>query len=77
MYLLMHTQSVVRSLILCFSVTLYLQVIVVTEQFEGKSLVARHRMVMALFAEEMTGGKPKMHGESSPSGHYPVRVCVS
>lgn len=32
----------------------------VSEEFEGKPLLARHRMVNALFAEEMKG---KMHGE--------------
>lgn len=37
------------------------QVIVVSEEFEGKPLLARHRMVNALFAEEMKG---KMHGEN-------------
>lgn len=36
------------------------QVIVVSDEFEGKPLLARHRMVNALFAEEMKG---KMHGE--------------
>lgn len=39
------------------------QVIVVSDEFEGKPLVARHRMVNALFMEEMTGNVPAMHGE--------------
>lgn len=37
------------------------QVIVVSDEFEGKPLLARHRMVNALFAEEMKG---KVHGET-------------
>lgn len=44
------------------------QVIVVTDQFEGKPLVARHRMVNALFADEMTGKTPVMHGEKNIRG---------
>lgn len=39
--------------------------IVVTEQFEGKPLLARHRMVNSLFAGEMGGPKPRMHGKVS------------
>lgn len=39
------------------------QVIVVTEEFEGKALLARHRMVNALFKEELMGKTPAMHGE--------------
>lgn len=34
-----------------------------TDEFEGKPLLARHRMVNALFAAEMTGKTPIMHGE--------------
>lgn len=34
-----------------------------SDEFEGKSLLARHRMVNALFAEDMMGAKPKFHGE--------------
>eukprot|EP00903_Cladosiphon_okamuranus_P011750 g11045.t1 len=39
----------------------HFKVIVVSEEFEGKPLLARHRMVNALFAEEMKG---KMHALS-------------
>lgn len=42
----------------------HFKVVVVTEEFEGKPLVARHRMVNTLFAEEMTGATPKMHALS-------------
>lgn len=38
-----------------------LQVVVVSDAFEGQSLVARHRMVNQLFTEEMKGA---MHGEN-------------
>ena len=41
------------------------QVIIVTEEFEGKALLARHRMVNALFTEELMGKTPSMHGESN------------
>ncbi len=34
----------------------------VSEKFEGKPLLARHRMVNALFAEEMKG---QVHGEET------------
>lgn len=34
-----------------------------SDEFEGKSLLARHRMVNALFSDDMTGETPKMHGE--------------
>lgn len=37
-----------------------LQVVVVSEKFEGKALLARHRMVNSLFSEEMKGD---LHGE--------------
>lgn len=49
------------------------QVVVVTEEFEGKPLVARHRMVNTLFAEEMTGATPKMHGKAICI----VDVCIA
>ena len=44
------------------------QVIIVTEEFEGKALLARHRMVNALFTEELMGKTPSMHGKrNAPS----------
>lgn len=35
-----------------------------SDEFEGKSLLARHRIVNSLFTEDMTGKTPKMHGEN-------------
>ncbi|CAM9862915.1 unnamed protein product [Pylaiella littoralis] len=42
----------------------HFKVIVVSDEFEGKSLLARHRIVNSLFTEDMTGKTPKMHALS-------------
>lgn len=41
----------------------------VSEKFEGKPLLARHRMVNALFAEEMKG---QVHGEETAANNRKV-----
>lgn len=64
----MHTASCLRCHARDFCPV---QVIVVSEEFEGKPLLARHRMVNALFAEEMKG---KMHGEKQGYVDYTILV---